>query len=106
MEGTSFIVPMQPWGTIGNLNMNGSQEAATVNEEASLFKDIFKNALNQVKDTQADVEYKQYLLATGQLDDAHTLPIAEAKAGLSLDVLIALRNKTVESYNELIKMSV
>ena len=106
MEGTSFIVPMQPWGTIGNLNMSGSQEAAAVNEEASLFKDIFKNALNQVKETQADVEYKQYLLSTGQLDDAHTLPIAEAKAGLSLDVLIALRNKTVESYNELIKMSV
>lgn len=106
MEGASFIVPMQPWGTIGNLNMNGSQEAAAVNEEASLFKDIFKNALNQVKETQADVEYKQYLLSTGQLDDAHTLPIAEAKASLSVDVLIALRNKTVESYNELIKMSV
>lgn len=106
MEGASFIVPMQPWGTIGNLNMNGSQESAAVNEEASLFKDIFKNALNQVKETQADVEYKQYLLSTGQLDDAHTLPIAEAKASLSVDVLIALRNKTVESYNELIKMSV
>ena len=107
MEGASFIIPMQPWGTIGNLNMNSGQEAAVaVNEEASLFKDIFKNALNQVKETQADVEYKQYLLSTGQLDDAHTLPIAEAKAGLSLDVLIALRNKTVESYNELIKMSV
>ena len=106
MEGASFIVPMQPWETIGNLNMNGSQESAAVNEEASLFKDIFKNALNQVKETQADVEYKQYLLSTGQLDDAHTLPIAEAKASLSVDVLIALRNKTVESYNELIKMSV
>lgn len=107
MEGASFIIPMQPWGTIGNLNMNSGQEAAAaVNEEASLFKDIFKNALNQVKETQADVEYKQYLLSTGQLDDAHTLPIAEAKAGLSLDVLIALRNKMVESYNELIKMSV
>jgi|InofroStandDraft_1065614.scaffolds.fasta_scaffold85202_2 flagellar hook-basal body complex protein FliE len=107
MEGASFIIPMQPWGTIGNLNMNGSQETeAVVNEEASLFKNIFRNALNEVKETQADVEYKQYLLSTGQLDDAHTLPIAEAKASLTVDVLIALRNKTVESYNELIKMSV
>lgn len=106
MEGASFIIPMQPWGTIGNLNMNGSQEAVVVNEEASLFKDIFRTAVNQVKETQADVEYKQYLLSTGQLDDAHTLPIAEAKASLSVDVLIGLRNKTIESYNELIKMSV
>ena len=52
------------------------------------------------------MEHKQYLLSTGQLDDAHTLPIAEAKASLSVDVLITLRNKTLEAYNELIKMNV
>ena len=78
----------------------------SLNAEASLFKDVFKNTINQVRETQADVEYKQYLLSTGQIDDAHTLPIAEAKASLSLDVLITLRNKTLESYNELIKMNV
>ena len=70
------------------------------------FRIFFKNTINQVRETQADVEHKQYLLSTGQLDDAHTLPIAEAKAGLSLDVLISLRNKTLESYNELIKLSI
>lgn len=104
MEGASFITPIQLWGRIGELNQN--QEPAVTNTGASLFKDVFKNAVDQVKETQADVEYKQYLLATGQIDDAHTLPIAEAKASLSLDVLITLRNKTVEAYNELIKMSV
>ena len=62
--------------------------------------------VNQVREAEADVEYKQYLLSTGQIDDAHTLPIAEAKAGLTMDVLISLRNKTLESYNELIKINV
>ena len=51
------------------------------------------------------MERKNKLLSTGQLDDAHTLPIAEAKAALSLDVLISLRNKAVETYNELMKIS-
>ena len=104
MEGASFITPIQPWGRLGELSQG--QEAAVVNTEASLFKDIFKNVINQVKETQADVEYKQYLLSTGQLDDVHTLPISEAKASLTVDVLISLRNKTMEAYNELIKMSV
>lgn len=104
MEGASFITPMMPWNSIG-MQPEENQHAA-VNAEASLFKDIFKNTLDQVKETQADVEHKQYLLATGQLDDAHTLPIAEAKAGLSLDVMISLRNKTLDAYNELIKISV
>lgn len=104
MEGAGFITPMQLWN-IGD-NLTQTQNAVAANAEASLFKDVFKNAIDQVKETQADVEYKQYLLSTGQLDDAHTLPIAEAKAGLTLDVLITLRNKTLEAYNELIKMNV
>ncbi len=107
MEGASFITPMLPWANIGTAGgLDQVQNAPTANAEASLFKDIFKNTVNQVKETQADVEHKQYLLATGQLDDAHTLPIAEAKAGLALDVMISLRNKTMEAYNELIKINV
>ncbi len=107
MEGASFITPMQLWniGGIGG-GLEENQTMPSLNAEASLFKDIFKNTVNQVREAQADVEHKQYLLSTGQIDDAHTLPIAEAKAGLSLDVLITLRNKTLESYNELIKMNV
>ena len=62
--------------------------------------------VDQVQVTQKEVEENQYLLATGQLDDAHSLPIAEAKAALSVDILISLRNKAMESYNEIMRMSV
>lgn len=104
MEGAGFITPMQLWN-IGGEELSEAQNVAAANTDASLFKNIFKTAVDQVKETQADVEHKQYLLATGQLDDAHTLPIAEAKAALSVEVLITLRNKTLEAYNELIKMN-
>ena len=105
MEGAGFITPMQLW-SIGGGELNEAQNAAAVGADGSLFKNVFKNAVDQVKEAQADVEHKQYLLSTGQLDDAHTLPIAEAKASLSVDVLLTLRNKTLEAYNELIKMNV
>lgn len=103
MEGASFITPLQVWGDIGT---SGEQRNTTSNGQISAFTDVFKSAINQVKETQADVENKQYLLSTGQLDDMHTLPIAEVKAGLAVDVLITLRNKTLEAYNELIKMNI
>ena len=83
MDGAAFIVPMTPWGPIG---INGD--------------------LNQVQQNAAAESGEVSLLMTGQLDDAHTLPIAEAKAGIAVDVLITLRNKTMESYNELIKINV
>jgi len=103
-QAVAFITPMREWDSIEKVTE--SRGPARENKEASLFRDIFSNTVEQVYATQQDVEQKQYLLATGQLDDAHTLPIAEAKAALSLDVLITLRNKAMESYNELIKMSV
>ena len=108
MDGAAFIVPMTPWGPIGvNGNLDQVQQnAPAASGEVSLFKSVFKDTVGRVKETQADVENKQYLLSTGQLDDAHSLPIAEAKAALSVDLLISLRNKALESYNELIKISV
>lgn len=103
MEGTSFITPIEAWGDIGSSN---EQKKVTGNGQASMFMDVFRSAIDQVKETQADVENKQYLVATGQIDDVHTLPIAEAKAGLAVDILITLRNKTLEAYNDLMKINV
>ena len=104
IQPTSFITPIKAWEPVGNLTEE--KKAYGRNGEAALFSDVFKNVIEQVHTTQEDVENKQYLLSTGQLDDAHTLPIAEAKAELSLDILITLRDKAVESYNELMKMNV
>lgn len=102
--GTSFITLMKEWEPIRELSSAKGNPAYS--SETPIFKDVLKNVVGQVYDTQKDVETKQYLLAAGQLDDAHSLPIAEAKAALSLEVMISLRNKAMESYSELIKMNV
>ncbi len=100
---TGFITPIQPLvGGIGEL----TGRTKTSETSSSLFKDIFQDAIQNVRDTQADLEDKQYLLATGQLDDVHTVPIAAAKAQLSVELLVQLRNKAVEAYNELMRISI
>lgn len=98
------MTPIQPWGSIEGINIQKKEE--NQGGEASVFQSILQDTINQVYSTQAEVEEKQYLLATGQLDDAHSLPIAEAKAALSLELMISLRNKAMESYSELMRMSV
>lgn len=102
-ETAQFITPMTAWEKIGS---STQQNAVRSSDEVELFSDVFRNVVNQVYTTQADVENKQYLLATGQLDNVHTLPIAEMKASISLDILISLRNKALETYNELMKINV
>lgn len=99
---TAFISPIKMWDI-------GPEEKTAVNKSfggESLFKNVLNQVVDQVQVTQKEVEENQYLLATGQLDDAHSLPIAEAKAALSVDILISLRNKAMESYNEIMRMSV
>ena len=103
MQDLTFIVPLQPWDAQTEAASQGKEVLA---EPPGLFRDILSGVVGQVRETQADVENKQYLLATGQLEDAHSLPIAEAKASLSVELLVSLRNKAMESYNEIMKMSV
>ena len=99
-----FIKPMEAWDSVPGIK---ATETKTVSgEKKTLFQNVLENAVEQVRLTQEDAENKEYLLATGQLDDVHSLPIAEAKATLSVEVLVALRNKALESYNEIMKMNV
>ena len=47
------------------------------------FRIFLKEAVNNVKTTESDLTRQEYLLSTGQIDDAHTVPAAAAKAQLS-----------------------
>ena len=100
--GNDFITPIQPM-QFGKENAIGQTTKADAG--SSVFRSIFEDAVNDVKTTQQDLEDKQYLLATGQIDDAHTVPIAAAQAQLSIDLLVQLRNKAIDAYNELMRIS-
>jgi flagellar hook-basal body complex protein FliE len=99
-----FITPISPLNSIGNI---GSDKKVTSGETgSSMFQDIFKEAYQNVKETDKELATQEYLLSTGQIDDAHTVPAAAAKAQLSVDLLTTLRNKALESYNEMIRISI
>lgn len=109
IEQMTLIQPMKLWEPVEGLRSPEPAEKGrdgAEKSEGTLFSSILATAIQQVYDTSAEVGEKQYLLATGQLDDAHSLPIAQAKAGISIDLLVALRNKALESYNELLKMNI
>ena len=98
-----FIEPMGSADFIKSFE--GIGKTPEQSESGSLFKDIFENAINNVTETENAYVESEYLLATGQIEDAHTVPINAAKAQLAVDLLIQLRNKALESYNELIKIN-
>ena len=73
--------------------------------EGSLFGDIFRSAIQNVKDADAVKTETEYLLSTGQLDNPAEYTIAASKSQLAVELLVQLRNKALEAYSELTRIS-
>ena len=82
------------------------QPAALDEVKDSPFGSIFSDMIQNVKDTDAEFTQAQYLLATGQIDNPAQVNMAGYKAELSLSLLIQLRDRALNAYNELKNMSV
>ena len=72
----------------------------------SVFGQIFNSMIQNVKDTDAEFTQTQYLLATGQLDNPAQVGIAAYKNEIAVSLLVQMRNKALDAYNELKNMSV
>ena len=77
---------------------------AAAGDASGLFGDIFHSAIENVRETDAEKNHMQYLMATGQLDNPAELTIASTKAATSVELLVQLRNKALDSYNELMRI--
>ena len=72
----------------------------------STFGSIFSEMIQDVKDTDAEFTKAQYLLATGQLDNPAQVVLAGDKASLAVELLVQLRNRALDAYNEIKNMNV
>lgn len=70
------------------------------------FKDMLGNALKDVNETILDAGQKSQKLAHGEVADIHEVMIASQKASVSLEMVIQVRNKLIESYQEMMRMQV
>ena len=69
------------------------------------FGDIFRSAIENVRQTDAEKTQAQYLLATGQLDNPAALTIASTQNEIAVSLLVQLRNKALDAYSELTRIS-
>ena len=70
------------------------------------FGDFLKDAIGEVTDLQVKAEQASVDLATGKIDDIAQVVIAAEKATVALQMAIQVRNKVLESYQEMMRMQV
>lgn len=69
-------------------------------------KSAFADSLQQVSNLTDKADGLAQGVATGGLQDVHQFTAAAAKAQLGVELTVALRNRAVESYQEIMRMQV
>jgi flagellar hook-basal body complex protein FliE len=83
------------------LGQTKTAEAGTEN-----FGDFLSNALKGVDNLQQEAGEAQDKLVRGDAAELHQVMIAAEKAGLSMDLLLEIRKRLVEAYQEIERMPV
>ncbi len=98
------IIPLRPIDSIGK-----TEAAQTPQSGSTLtvpFQSLFTDAVSNAQQTSAALDGEIDKLATGQTDNLHDALIASEKASLSVNMVVELRNKLLESYNQVMNINV
>ena len=70
------------------------------------FGDALKSALGSVNDMQLDAGHEMQRLVSGENVDLHEVMISSAEAGVAFDLMMEIRNKLVDAYQEIQRMNI
>jgi flagellar hook-basal body complex protein FliE len=93
--GTAPVAPRPP------ASPTGPDDGAHPN-----FRDVLMQNIEQVNTLQKDAEMAIEDLMTGRRDDAAAVMIAKQKADVAFQLLMQVRNKLVDAYDEIKQMRV
>jgi flagellar hook-basal body complex protein FliE len=90
------------------LTIRGPQEVpqGPAVERGGGFADTLKKFVSDVNEMQVAADDKTKKFATGEIKDIHEVMAATEEAGISLMLLIELRNKALDAYKELMRTPV
>jgi flagellar hook-basal body complex protein FliE len=91
---------LKPGGSIGPAKKSGLEPAG------KSFKDILSDSIQEVNELQKEAEAMADALATGETDNVDEVLVAARKAELAFDLLMQIRNKLVDAYEEISRMRV
>lgn len=94
-------------GAIRNTAENSPSGVTPSKDTTSAFESVFNAALDNLNVTNSylsDAENEELKLAMGLTDNTHDLTIALQKASTALQYTVAVRDKFLDAYKELMQM--
>ena len=99
-------------GILGPINPNlqvseiRKPAGAGTEKNATGFGEVLKDAISTVNELQKQSDQEIQKLMAGESQDLHTTVIAMQKADLSFQMMMQVRNKIVQAYQEIMRTQV
>jgi flagellar hook-basal body complex protein FliE len=107
------IAPIGSLGSLGSLAhvagapaVKPTPVAGASGAEGGDFGAAVANALDSLQATQNHADDLATKAATGDLQDVHDYTIAATEASLATELTVAVRNRAVDAFNEIMRMQV
>jgi len=93
--------------SMGGVGSNKSKAAGSTDDAGnSQFLDLLKDGISDVNKTMRESDKASMDLATGKSSNIHQTMLAVSKAELGFNMLVQLRNKAIEAYQDVMRMQV
>ena len=70
------------------------------------FSSFLNKAVTEVEGKMRSAEVEKQKVLTGETNNLHQATIASSEAGIAFSLMVEVRNKLVESYQEIMRMQV
>ena len=81
-------------------------ESAKARKGAASFSEILKESINKVSELEKEASEQTEKLVKMESQDVHNTMISVQKADLSFQMMMQIRNKIIDAYQEIMKIQV
>ena len=75
-------------------------------DPSATFKSMFEDAVSNLENLNEIKDQDAYSLSLGNIDDIGAMQVNNQKAEVALQLLVQMRNKILESYQEILRTNV
>lgn len=94
-------------GGLDNVELSPKRREIQKGEKGTdSFSDVLSNAINNVDETIKTSDKKTQEFISGETNNVHDVMISMQRAQLSFKLMIEVRNKAVEAYQEVSRMQI
>lgn len=82
------------------------QEIASGESDTQSFADVLSNAINSVDETMKTSDQQVQDFIAGESNNVHDVMISMQRAQMSFKMMVEIRNKAIETYQEISRMQI